>query len=45
MKGRFPKGATEVVLTRTLVFPWSNPIETPKAPVTAGLQLVLRRRP
>lgn len=43
MKGRFPKGATEVVLTRTMVFQWMNPIETPKAPVTAELQLVLRR--
>ena len=45
MKGTFTKGATEIVLTRSFTFEWMHPIAGRKAPVTAELQLVLRRTP
>lgn len=45
MRGSFTKGATEVVLSRTFTFEWMHPIAGRKAPVTAELQLVLRRSP
>ncbi len=44
MKGTFQKGATEVVVSRTLAFTWMHPLVQP-APVTAELTLVLRKTP
>jgi hypothetical protein len=45
MTGRFAKGATEVVLSRSFTFEWMHPIAGRPALVTAELQLVLRRSP
>ncbi|MCC7132394.1 MAG: hypothetical protein IT352_07115 [Gemmatimonadales bacterium] len=45
MSGPFSKGATEIVLSRSLVFQWMHPIEGMAAPVNTELQLVLRKSP
>lgn len=45
LTGPAPADATELTLSRTFTFQWMNPTEDGKAPVTAVLQLVLRRTP
>lgn len=47
LKGSYTEGATELVLSRRIVFQWMNPFLTAErpAPVEAQLQLVLRKSP
>jgi len=42
MMGTFPKGSTEIVLSRTFDFSWRHPLDM-KAPVKAELVLVIRK--
>jgi len=44
ISGTFSKGATEIVLSRTIDLAWQHPLDV-KAPVKAELTLVLKRLP